>query len=291
MKMSKKLVFFGSGPVAAKSLADLAADFSFEAVITKPKPAHHRGLTPVLDTAEEFKLPVLTAASKAELDELIDNHKFKAQAAILVDFGIIVSKNVIEAFPKGIINSHFSLLPQWRGADPITFAILSGQPKSGVSLMLIDEGLDTGKILVQKSIPISADDNTLTLTDKLIDLSSKLLKEYVPKYLDGALKPRAQPHPDRATYSRKLTKADGEVDWGKPAEEIEREIRAYAGWPKSRTRIFDNDVILTKARVAQGQDDGQLVMKCQPGWLEIKELIAPSGRTMSGEAFLRGYKK
>lgn len=291
MSKSEKIIFFGSGPVATASLRFLAGVFDIEAVITKPRPPHHRGETPVLDIADRLKLPTYTANNKTELDQLMEKQKFELKAAILVDFGIIVSQKVIDYFPLGIINSHFSLLPQWRGADPITFAILSGQPKTGVSLMLIDAGLDTGKILVQKSLPIAPDDTAPSLTNKLVDLSNKLLQEYLPKYLEGAIKPRSQPHPDRASYSHRLKKEDGIIDWNKPAWQIEREVRAYAGWPKSQAKIIGRDVILTKTRVAGSQIDGDLVLKTGEGWLEIQELIAPSGRTMSGADFLRGYKK
>lgn len=282
-------VFFGSGPVAAASLRLLAQDFDFEAVITKPRPAQHRGEVPVLTAAEELRLPVFTAANNQELDQLFDTKPVSSQLAILIDFGIIVSQKVIDYFPLGVINSHFSILPQWRGADPISFAVLSGQKSTGVSLMLIDKGLDTGKILVQKNLLITSGDTTPSLTAKLVNLSNTLLHRYLPLYLAGKVKPRSQPHPDRATYSRKLAKEDGLIDWNKPAAKIEREVRAYAGWPKSQAKIFGHDVIITKARVAKDATDGDLVLQCQPGWLEIEELTAPSGKTISGAEFLRGY--
>src|SRR5690606_13053936 len=121
------VVFFGSGPVAAKSLENMLPDFEIVAVVTKPKPAHHRGNFPVINVAENNNLPLYRVTNKQELTELIRTKPFKSEVAILIDFGIIVSQEVIDYFPKGIINSHFSLLPEWRGADPITFAILSGQ--------------------------------------------------------------------------------------------------------------------------------------------------------------------
>lgn len=291
MNRSKNLTFFGSGPVAATSLRLLSGDFDFEAVVTKPRPPHHRGEVPVLAAAKELGLPIFTVANKQDLDQLFDTKPVSSQLAILIDFGIIVSQKVIDFFPLGIINSHFSILPQWRGADPITFAVLSGQKSTGVSLMLIDKNLDSGKILVQKSLPITPDDTTPSLTTKLVNLSNTLLHQYLPLYLAGRVKPRSQPHPDRATYSRKLTKEDGFIDWNTPAAQIEREIRAYAGWPKSRAEILGNDVIITKARVAKDKADGALVMPAKDSWLEILELVAPSGKTISGVEFLRGYHR
>src|SRR5687768_10593623 len=130
-KKSEPIVFFGSGPVAAESLRLLAQDFTIEAVITKPRAAHHKGDVPVLTLAESLGLPTETAYDKKSLDKLFETKAFKSRLGVLVDFGIIVSQAVIDYFPFGIVNSHFSLLPEWRGADPITFSILSGQKETG----------------------------------------------------------------------------------------------------------------------------------------------------------------
>jgi len=306
-----KLIFFGSGPVAATSLRLLAPDFDFEAVITKPKPPRHRGDMPVLELARELKLPVYTAANKIELDELLGRHKFEAKAAILVDFGIIVSQKVIDYFPLGIVNSHFSILPQWRGADPITFAVLSGQKTTGVSLMLLVEKMDEGPLLAYAEHDMPDSITTPHLTDELIKISYALLRETLPKYLASQLQPLLQAVTKRkVSYSRKLKKEDGLIDWSKSARQLEREVRAYAGWPKSQAKIFGHDVIITKTRVAKDKNDGDLVLECGDGpdakgsglrlptfqsgrrsWLEIQQLKAPSGRTMSGKDFLHGYKK
>ena len=293
--MTKKkpaTVFFGSGPVAATSLRLLARDFDIEAVITKPRAPHHHGEVPVLATAEKLKLPIFTAANKQELDELFGTKPVDAQLAILIDFGIIVSQEVIDYFPLGIINSHFSLLPQWRGADPITFAVLSGQAKTGVSLMLLVENMDEGPLLAFAQYNMPPDITTPKLTNELVQLSDILIKDAVPKYMAGELQSvpqSATKHP--VSYYKKLVKADGAIDWNKSAEQLEREVRAYPDWPKSQAKIFGHDVIIIKARVAKAENDGGLVMKCQPGYLEIQELKAPSGRTMSGVDFMRGYNK
>jgi len=286
---SKTLVFFGSGPVAAKSLEFLAVHFEIEAVVSKAVPPHHKGTAPVEELVAKLGLPILFASDKNELNELIWSHHFKSTIGVVIDYGVIMSQAVIDSFEHGIINSHFSLLPQWRGADPITFSILSGQPKTGVSLMVIDEGLDTGKLIGQKSLHISPDETTPTLTDKLIALSNQMLADYLPRYRSGEIIPKQQPHPTRATYSRKLTKADGIIDPAKPAEQLEREVRAYQGWPKSRTEIAGNPVIITKAHVS-AQSKTPLDIVCGDGvYLSIDELIAPSGRTMNAAAFLNGY--
>lgn len=292
-----KVVFFGSGPVAAQSLQLLLEDFEVTAVVTKPKPAHHRGSFPVIDVAENHGLPMHLVGNKRELSELIATDPFRTELGIIIDFGIIVTGDVIDYFPKGIINSHFSLLPQWRGADPIAFAILSGQKKTGVSLMLIDEGLDTGKLIRQKAWPIKPDATTPSLTEELIILSHELLRKDVPAYLAGELRPRSQPHPDRATHSRKLTKVDGLLDFTKPAEVLEREIRAFTDWPKSRTKLAGIDVIITKAFVSDtsgdpgsvGIKDKKLFICCGEGSLQVERLKPAGKNEMTAAAFIAGY--
>lgn len=298
MKASGKVVFFGSGPVAARCLDLLVGHATVEAVITKPKPAHHKYELPVVEVAGKHSLPVHYAADKTELDSLISQQAFSSQLAVLIDFGIIVSKAVISTFPLGVVNSHFSLLPHWRGADPITFAIISGDEKTGVSLMLIDEGMDTGKLLTYRTLHMQQDETAVSLTAKLIALSNDLLAEFLPMYIKGDIKPKNQPHPDRATYSRKLTKQDGIIDWEQPAAQIERNIRGFIEWPQSHARLGPLNVIITKAHVSQGTG--------QPGSYRIHgndlsvftgdnvlviDMLKPEGKKeMPVQAFLAGYK-
>lgn len=284
------IVFFGSGPVAAASLDYISRHFAVEVVITKSVPPHHKGVAPVEELSNKLKLPTLFASNKTDLDDLIDSHKFKSNLGIIVDYGVIVSQKVISTFQMGIVNSHFSLLPEWRGADPITFSILSGQPKTGVSLMLIEPSLDTGKLIAQKSLCISPNDTTASLTSRLIELSNKLLNDYLPRYISGDVRPKKQPHPDQATYSRKLTKKDGLIDWSKSASEIEREIRAYSDWPRSRTNLGGKILIITKAHIKDCATNKLDVLCGDNRYLSIDELIAPSGRRMPDKDFLNGYK-
>ena len=296
--MSETMTFFGSGPVAAKALALLAKDFEVEAVITKPVPEGHRGEFPVLTLAEKLGLKTFTPSNKQQLSELFTTKPVKSRVGIVIDYGIIISKDVIDYFSLGIVNSHFSLLPHWRGADPISFSVLEGDSKTGVSLMLIDEHLDTGRLITQKTLHIKPDATTPSLTEELIALSHDLLVEYLPKYVDGTVKPHLQPHPDRATYSRKLTKEDGAIEWDKPAEVIEREIRAFAGWPKSRAVLGDTEIIITAAHVVQQSGKAgifkaqgkELIAYCGKDALSI-DLLKPAGKNeMPAEAFLAGYK-
>jgi methionyl-tRNA formyltransferase len=295
---TEQAVFFGSGPVAARSLELLLRHTSIEAVITKPRAAHHKGLVPVLDAATKHNIPVYTAANKLELDELLSKQTFASRYAILIDFGIIVSPRVINSFEIGIINSHFSLLPHLRGADPITWAIANGDKTTGVSLMMVDEGLDTGKLLTYRTHHLSGNETTQQLTDSLISLSDTLLQEFIPRYLTGELKPKAQPHPDRATYSRKLTKQDSLINWCLPAKQIERNIRAFTGWPGSKCTLGNIEVIITSAIVVPGQgapgeyiiDGKQLIVYTGSSALSITSLKPAGKKDMPIVAFLAGYR-
>lgn len=305
-KISEPIVFFGSGPVAAKSLLLLSKNFAIEAVVTKPRPPHHKGAVPVLDLAEKLELPVYTTEGRASLDALFAEQPFKSRLGILIDFGIIVSQKVIDYFPLGIVNSHFSILPEWRGADPITFSILSGQEQTGVSLMLLVQAMDEGPLLAQGIYDIKPGETTSSLTEYLIVLSAALLEQALPKYLSGEIVPRTQEETARmlhkqpqVSYSRKLTKEDGELDWSKPAEVLEREVRAFSDWPKSRGRVGSLDVIVTKSHVVNAKGtpgktttiDRLPVVYCGENALALDRLKPAGKQEMTGEGFLAGYKQ
>ncbi len=297
------VVFFGSGPVASKSLELLARNFDIEAVVTKPKPDHHKEAFPVLDSAKKLNLPVYTVSNKADLSHLIAQKPFSSNLGILIDFGIIVAQDVIDYFPLGIINSHFSVLPEWRGADPITFSILSGQKSTGVSLMLLVEKMDEGPLLSFGEFELPPDITTPQLTEHLINFSNQMLINEIPRYITGA-----QPSPQsitgrKASYSRKLTKQDGVIDWNKPADQIEREVRAFAGWPKSKAKIAGKDIIITEAQaipnIHSNEKPGNVLVESKSssiavatadGSLLIKRLKPAGKKEMTSREFLAGHK-
>lgn len=304
-KISSPIVFFGSGPVAAQSLSLLSERVTIEAVITKPRPPHHKGSVPVIDTAKRLGLPLHTASDKTELATLCEASNFSSKVGVLIDFGIIVPKKVIDYFSLGIINSHFSILPQWRGADPITFSILSGQQETGVSLMLLVPAMDEGPLLRVGHFPLPPDITTPLLTAKLIELSNSLLIRTLPEYITGKVIPVAQESTGKAiSYSRKLTKDDGVLNWQKPAHVLEREIRAYIDWPKSHTQLAGKQVIITKAHVVPGNTveakpgdietsligDGILMIETIDGRLCIDRLKPAGKREMSTREFLAGNR-
>jgi methionyl-tRNA formyltransferase len=299
-KISEPIVFFGSGPVAAESLSLLSHEFDIEAVVTRPRPDNHKDEPPVIAVSEQYNHRVFTVSDKAELDRLIAQRPFESRLGILIDFGVIVSQAAIDYFPLGIINSHFSLLPEWRGADPITFAVLSGQKRTGVSLMLLVKAMDEGPLLATSEYSLGPNITTPELTKGLIKLSFQLLAETVPKYVEGNVRPFSQSKTGLVTsYSRKLTKADGKINWGKPAEVLEREIRAYTGWPKSRCVLGGLEMIVTKAHVVNikgkpGErvisEDNLPTVYCGNNALALDIVKPASKKEMSGAAFLAGYR-
>ena len=294
------LVFFGAGPVASESLEFLIQTFQVEAVITKPR---SKGNTaPVIDLANMHNLPIFTPLNRLELSEIIKNNRFSSQIGLVIDFGIIISSDVIDSFSLGIINSHFSLLPEWRGADPITFSLLSGQARTGVSLMQIVEALDEGPLIAQGELNILPTHTNQSLTKDLIDLSNTLLAHYLPMYVSGEISPGPQDLIAKSTsrevsYSRKLSKNDGLLDWNKDAETLEREIRAYQGWPQSRCKLGRVDLIITEASVVDKKlkpgeyqvDNKQLIIGCKSKSLQIKRLKPIGKNEMDISSFLAGY--
>lgn len=298
------IVFFGSGPVAAASLEYLASHLPstgvrIEAVITK-RNRSRAPFAPVENVAGAHSLPLLYADKRAEVDTLLAEHNLASTCAILVDYGVIISGKAIDRFERGILNSHFSLLPRWRGADPITFAVLEGDSESGVSLMFINENLDDGLLLNQEVCPLDPRETTSSLTTKLVALSNKMLVRDFPKYLTGELTPYPQPKNGGDAYrSRQLTKEDGLLDWHKPAVVLERQIRAFDQWPKSYTMLNGLSLTITEAAVVDRSgvpgtavvENKQLVVHCGEDALSIQKLKPANRGEMDIAGFLAGYGK
>lgn len=296
MSKRSKLVFFGNERLATGVSTDVPAlrelvhsGHEIAAVVsshTEGVSRNRRGLE-IIDVAHSYHIPVLLPDS---MDEIADKLAgYGAEAGILVAFGKIIPQSIIDIFPKGIINIHPSLLPKYRGPTPVETAILDGVGQTGVSLMGLSAKMDAGPVYKQAGLALSGKETKPQLAHKLLSLGAKLLADNLEYVLDGTLEPIPQ-DASAATYTKMLTKADGLVDFKESAETIERKVRAYLGFPKTRAKISSQEVIITKARVAKDKADGHLVLKTQPGHLEILELVAPSGRTMSGADFMRGYK-
>ena len=300
--MKKKLktaLFFGSGPVAAKSLELALKWLDVEAVITKSTKKHHKEPAPVEELAKIKNIQIHYADNKEALEKLVYEFKPTSELGLVIDYGIIISEKTIKYFPKGIVNSHFSLLPEWRGADPITYSLLSGQSHTGVSMMLIDRGMDTGELLAEKSIEINPDWDSAELTDQLINLSDSILKDNIFKYLENEISPYPQDTKNRLiTYSKFIHKADGLIDINKPATVVLREIKAYSLWPKSTLRLNNSlGLVITRATLSDlGLEVGEikvtkneLHLGLRAGSIKIERLIPANKKEMDIKSFLNGY--
>lgn len=291
-----RLIFFGNERLATATstaaptlLALVKAGYEIEAVITNHTDAVSRQkrdleIGPV---AHSHNIPVILTGEKISLADKVKRHQ--TEAGILVAFGKIIPQKVIDLFAAGIINIHPSLLPKLRGPTPIESAILKGLNETGASLMQITAAMDAGPVYAQQRIDLDGTETKFELAQKLNQAGADLLVAHLQDILNGKLQPKPQDD-SKATYTKLITKEDGEINWNKPAAQLEREVRAFLGWPKSRAEIFGHQVVITKTRVAKSENDGDLVIQCDPGWLEIIELTAPSGRSISGAEFLRGYK-
>jgi methionyl-tRNA formyltransferase len=226
-----------------------------------------------------------------------------AQLGVLAAYGHIIPQRILDEFPLGIINVHPSLLPRHRGPTPIEYALLTGDAKTGVSIMKLTAGMDEGPIFKQKSIAIPAEMTKFDLTKQLQDLGAALLVEVLLDITRQKAKARQQPHPDRATYSKKLTKEMSILDWSKPAYLLEREIKAFAGWPASRTNLNGIELTVTSAEADNGYESGKiqsgsiqidkhaktLAIITGEGRLYIQQLKPDGKRVMSTADFLAGY--
>lgn len=292
MKTSFPLIFFGTEDFSAVSLVALIeARFDIRAVVTKPDFRRGRGKVMqqprVKQVAEAAGIPVLQPAKVAEISELVS--ALHPVAGVLVSYGKIIPAGVIDLFTPGIINVHPSLLPRYRGPSPIETAIASGDPETGVSIMQLNAAMDAGPIYTQKTVPLTGSETKFVAYDYLGRVGARLLVETLPSILDGSIQPAAQDD-TQATYCSLLKKEDGIL---RPehmtALQAERLVRAYQGYPKTRLPVTGHDVIVMKARVAAKTDSGLIVPFDKDTYLEITELIGPSGKSMTGEAYLRGY--
>lgn len=293
MMTLKPLVFFGTEDFSLPTLqALIEKGCSISAVVTKPDTKRGRGR--VLSSPAVKKLALSSGIEILQPEKLADIADELASAgsdhAVLVSYGKIVPADIIDIFKGGIINIHPSLLPKYRGPSPIEAVILNGDSKTGVSLMKLTPKMDAGGVYKQETVELNGTETKPELYDRLSRIGADLLIDSLEEIINGTLQPIEQ-NEEGATYTKLLAKADGNIDWSSEADGIERSIRAFLGYPKSKALIFNQEVIILKARVAGSSDDGELVMKCGQGFLEIQELIAPSGRIMNGGDFKRGYFK
>jgi methionyl-tRNA formyltransferase len=299
-----RLLFAGTPAFAARALERvLSSGFEVAAVLTRPDKAAGRGLklheSPVKELALAHGLPVLQPATLRTPEGQRQLFEHPADVMVVAAYGLILPQPALD-FPRhGCINIHASLLPRWRGAAPIQRALLAGDPKTGVSIMQMDAGLDTGPVLREAVVPIAASDTAGTLHDKLAALGAEELLPVLAALRSGSpLRPQPQ-RSEGATYASKVEPAEARIDWNAPAETIERQVRAFDPHPGAWTRLRDTTAKVWRAELASGSgaagtilaaDAGGIVVACGRGALRILEVQRAGSRRLGAAAFLAGCR-
>ena len=297
-----RIVFMGSPDFAVPTLRELANRYEVVGVVTQPDREAGRGRAikspPIKTLALELGLNVIQP-EKLRAPEAMDLLRlWNPDLIVVAAFGQILKPDVLALPPHRCINVHASLLPRWRGAAPIQAAILNGDSESGVTIMKMDQGVDTGEIISQRAMKIENDDTTDSLSEKLSHLGADLLIETLPRYLSGELKPQPQDE-SKATYASMLKKEDGLLDFTKPVDELARRVRAFNPWPGAFFEWNGGMLKIQRAHMEkENASEGQrLVYQDQPavgargGILVLDEVQPPGKKSMSGKAFLSGAHK
>lgn len=303
-----KTIFMGTAELACASLQALRreAEVQLIAVVSQPDKPRGRDLkvqpTPVKAVALAAAVPVLQPARARDVAFIEQLRLLQADLIVVAAYGQILPPAILELPRFGCLNVHTSLLPRHRGAAPIQWAILGGDPETGVTIMKMDAGLDTGDILTQITTPIAAADNAQTLHDRLARLGGELLVRTIPEYVAGRITPRPQPA-EGVTYARRLTKEDGRLDWTQPAHGLWNRVRAFTPWPGAFTfQQIEGKPRLLKIWLAQAEETGSgnpgevlradkngIVVACGEHSLRILELQREGGRRLNAAEFLAGH--
>lgn len=293
MSKTMPIVFFGTEAWGVPSLEQLLADgYQIAAVVTRPNaPAGRKRIlepTPIKVAALAHGLTVWEPASVNELIPLLT--EFKPALGVLIAYGKIIPPAVLDLFPLGILNLHPSALPKYRGPSPIETAILNGDEIGWASIIKLDAAMDAGDIVACRHVKLAqADCITAPEAYRLIGVAAApLLSATIAEVMNGTAKFTVQDEA-QATLSHIITKADGVLDLTQPAETLVRQIRAYLGWPGSRTQLAGTDVIITAAHVGQPQPH-KLAIATGDGLLVIDRLIPAGKREMTGQDFLAGHR-
>ncbi len=297
----------GTAELACASLEMLAQDDRFQVsmVVTQPDKPRGRDLklapSPVKMLAQKLKLPVLQPLKAREGKFLDELRELKPDLIVVVAYGQILPAAILDLPPHGCLNVHTSLLPKYRGAAPIQWAIANGETETGVTIMKMDAGLDTGPILSVRRTPILQADDSQILHDRLARLGAALLGETIPAYVAGGLLPQPQPA-EGGSYAAKIRKEDGKIDWNLPAAQIWNRLRAFTPWPGAFTffqteskpqllKIWKAEVIEKTGRAGTilSADKTGIVAGCGENALRILELQREGGRRLTAAQFLAGF--
>ena len=298
--MALRLIFMGTPDFAVPTLIELASQgHGIAAVYTRaPKPAGRRGLeltpSPVEREARRLGIEVHAPASLKGADAQAAFEVHGADAAVVVAYGLILPKPVLDAVPLGCFNLHASLLPRWRGAAPINRAIIAGDAETGVTIMKMDEGLDTGPMAMAERVPIAAEMTAGALHDRLARLGADLMVRALAALEKGALQFTPQPQAG-VTYAQKIDKAETRIDWAKPWKAVHDHIRGLSPFPGAWCEMPGaGRVKVLRSTKGEGSGspgavlDDRLAIACAEGAVRILELQKAGGRPMKAEDFLRG---
>ena len=299
-----RIVFMGVPQFAVPALERLiSGEHNVVAVYTQPDRPAGRGrlpsFPPIKRTALEHGLEVRQVARFAEDAAVASLAELSPDVIVVAAFGQLLPRRVLDVPPFGCINLHPSLLPRHRGPTPIPSSILAGDEWTGVSIMLLDEGVDSGPILAQRRVLIAPQDTTDSLTDKLSQVSAQLLEETLPRWLSCSLTPQPQPE-EGATFTKLISKGDGNIDWQSPAVHIERMVRAYYPWPGCYTTWRGKMLKIVLAAPITGDEGepgrvlalprGEVGVQCGEGILRLQRLQLEGKREMAADDFLRGQR-
>jgi methionyl-tRNA formyltransferase len=300
----ERLLFMGTPDFAVPVLKALIGRYEIVGVVTQPDRQAGRGrkveASPVKVVALAHGLPVLQPPSLRRPDVVAELRALASEVIVVAAFGHILRAEVLDIPPRGCLNVHASLLPRYRGAAPVAAAILAGEEETGVTIMLMDEGMDTGPILSQATCSISPQDTRESLGARLAQLGGDLMMDTLPRWLAGEIELRPQDH-SQATYSRIMAKQDGLIDWSQSAVEIWRRSRAYYPWPSTYTYWRGKLLKVLRAEALPhwsgegkpGQvmalDEG-LAVATGEGALFLREVQLAGKRTMNVEDFARGQR-
>jgi methionyl-tRNA formyltransferase len=292
-----RVIFMGTPDFSVPALDQLVlAGHEIACVYTRaPQPAgrgKRERKTPVHVRAETLSLPVRTPRTLRDANAQAEFAALGADIAVVVAYGLILPQPVLDAPAKGCLNIHASLLPRWRGAAPIHRAVMSGDAETGVAIMQMEAGLDTGPVLLSRATPIGAEETTGDLHDRLSKMGAELIAEAL-RDLDH-LTPVAQPDAG-VTYAEKIDKAEARIDWTQPSKEIDRLIRGLSPFPGAWCEVTGERVKLLRSRLADGQGAPGAVLggwriACGDGAVEVTEVQRQGKRAMSADEVLRGME-
>lgn len=300
-----KIVYMGTPDFAVAPLeALIRAGHQITAVVTQPDKQRGRGkeiqMTPVKECALKYNIPVFQPIKIKEKEAVDRLREYPADIFVIAAFGQLLSEEILKMPPLGCVNIHASLLPAYRGAAPIQWVILNGEKETGVTIMQMEKGLDTGDMLLKKAIPIEPKETGESLHDKLMEVGAELIVEALPLIESGKIIPEKQ-EDSKSSYASRLNKEMGHIDWNKDAEELERLVRGLNSWPSAYTSYRGKTLKIWEADVI-GQQSGKLPgeitqvgkdfvdVACGKDTLRIYSLQLEGKKRMAVKDFLLGYE-